>query len=115
MLTIGCVSEDKKVNVVAGAVFFGIAGVFVSLAVNAIYESFNEYADRKVVYFNSLFDKDSNHIKGEIKDLAFDKIKDFQDKNDSEDQANIFKLQNFYYLASHNVKERKFIIRKFQD
>jgi hypothetical protein len=115
MITIGCVSEDRKVNVAAGAVIFGLSGVFITLAVNAIYDNFNQYSDRKVVYFNSLFDKNSNHIESEINDLAFDKIKDFKEKNKSENEINVFRINNNYYLTSQNMKEKKYSIRKFED
>lgn len=78
-------------------------------------ESFNSYANRKVVYIHSIFDKDSNHVLGEIQLLAFDKIRNFIDKNTTLTSQTLFKQNNVYYLGNYNKTDQEYIIRKFQD
>ena len=70
LITTGAVSEQQQNNAVMVGAMFGVAGVLIAYAVsNPTLESFNSYANRKVVYIHSLFDKDSNHVLGEIQPL----------------------------------------------
>lgn len=122
LVTIGSVSQEQQ-QVGAGAIvgsMFGIAGVIAGSLIdsaisNPTMESFNSYANRKVVYINGLFDKDANHIKGEIAPLAFDKIRIFFDKNTDVSSQTLYKLDNIYYFGYLDNTTKEYTIRKFKD
>lgn len=122
LVTVGSVSEEQQqvstASIIGG--MFGavgsIAGSLIDAAVsNPTLESFNSYANRKVVYINGLFDKDGNHIKGEIEPLAFDKIRKFFDKNDDVSSPTLYKLDNIYYFGYYDNETKSYTIRKFED
>lgn len=120
IVTIGSVSvEEQKVSsaMIIGGMFGAvgaIAGSLIDAAIsNPTMESFNSYANRKVVYINCLFDKEANHINGEIQPLAFDKIRIFGDNNKDISSQTLFKIDNIYYLGFYETK--KYTIRKFED
>jgi hypothetical protein len=122
LVTIGSVSQQEQpVSVVAVAGgMFGMAGAIASTMISAAIsnptmESFNAYANRKVVYINGLFDKDANHIKGEIDPLAFDKIRIFFDKDTDVSSQTLYKLDNIYYFGYYDNKTKEYTIRKFKD
>lgn len=122
LVTIGSVSQEQQqvsAGVIAGSMF-GIAGAIAASLIDAAVsnptmESFNAYANRKVVYINGLFDKDSNHIKGEIDPLAFDKIRVFFDKNTDVSSQTLYKIDNIYYLGYYENVSKEYTIRKFKD
>lgn len=122
LVTIGSVSQEQQ-KVGAGAIagsMFGIAGAIAGSLIDAAIsnptmESFNAYANRKVVYINGLFDKDANHIKGEIDPLAFDKIRVFFDKNTNVSSQTLYKLDNIYYFGYYDNSKKEYTIRKFKD
>lgn len=122
LVTMGSVSQQEQpVSVVAVAGgMFGMAGAIASTMISAAIsnptmESFNAYANRKVVYINGLFDKDANHIKGEIDPLAFDKIRVFFDKNTDVSSQTLYKLDNIYYFGYYDNTTKEYTIRKFKD
>jgi hypothetical protein len=59
-----------------------------------------------------LFDANFNHIKGEIKENAFDKMKDFKSNNKG---STVFKYKDYYIKTSYNTFSKDFIFRKFTD
>jgi hypothetical protein len=113
--TLGSVSEVRDSGPAVGGMF-GVVGVLMYYALsNPTLENFNAYANRKVVYFNSLLDKNGNHVKEDLKPLAFDKIQSFMmDKKDITSQT-IFKINESYYLGYYENKLQKFSILKFTD
>lgn len=116
LVTIGSVSQEQQNATMMYGGMFGAAGVLIAVAIsNPTMESFNAYANRKVVYINSLFDKDVNHINGEIGPLAFDKIRFFFDKNTAVSSQTLYKLDNIYYLGYYDTKTKEYTIRKFND
>lgn len=122
LITIGSVSQEQQ-QVGTGAIVGGmfgalgsIAGSMIDAAVsNPTMESFNAYANRKVVYINGLFDKDANHVKGEIDPLAFDKIRIFFDKDTNVSSQTLYKLDNIYYFGYYDNLKKEYTIRKFKD
>lgn len=122
LVTIGSVSEQQQ-QVGTGAIVGGmfgavgsIAGSLIDSAIsNPTMESFNSYANRKVVYINGLFDKEFTHIKGEIEPLAFDKIRIFFDKNTDVSSQTLYKINNIYYLGYYDNLAKQYTIRKFID
>ncbi|HWS60956.1 MAG TPA: hypothetical protein VN182_08510, partial [Flavobacterium sp.] len=122
LVTIGSVSQEQQqagTGAMVGGMFGAlgsIAGSLIDAAIsNPTMESFNAYANRKVVYINGLFDKDSNHIKGEIDPLAFDKIRVFFDKNTNVSSQTLYKLDNTYYFGYYDNLKKEYTIRKFKD
>lgn len=98
------------------------------LYVNPTYDNFNSYKNRRVIYINCLFDKDINHISGELKPIAFDKIQDFLIEDDNhisatlfsnpenkEKSKTVFKMDSNYYLGHYDNEKKRYIIRKFED
>ena len=122
LITIGSVSLEQQqasTGAIVGGMFGAlgsIAGSLIDAAIsNPTMDSFNAYANRKVVYINGLFDKDANHIKGEIAPLAFDKIRLFFDKNTNVSSQTLYKLDNIYYFGYYDNITKEYIIRKFKD
>lgn len=116
LITIGSVSEAG--NPGAQAVFsqFGFIGAIIGAAMlNPTMSSFNSYANRQVVKTAGLFDKDNNHQKGDLKPLAYDKIRIFFEKNKETSSQILFKMQELYYVGSYDKKTKEYTIRKFAD
>lgn len=121
LITLGSVSEIKQAGspvfvgaglagIAASAIAGGLAGYY-----NATMDSFNSYSNRKVVKIECLFDKDNNHIQGELQPLAFDKIRTFFDDNTDVSSKTLFKFESAYYLGYYDNKTKEYIIRKFVD
>lgn len=121
LVTIGCISQEQQssTGVIVGGMFGAlgsIAGSLIEAAIsNPTMENFNSYANRKVVYINGLFDKEGNHLKGEINPLAFDKIRAFFDKNSNVSSQTLYKLDKNYYLGYYDNETKEYIIRIFKD
>lgn len=115
LITLGSVSEVRDSNSqILGQ--FGAIGALVAVAIsNPSMESFNSYANRKVVKIDCLFGKDFNHIKGDVQPLAFDKIRSFFDANRDVSSQTLFKMNSLYYLGYYDNKTKEYIIRKFTD
>lgn len=101
---------------------FGLAGALASAAVVAIYaiynptmENFNSYSKRKVVKIDGLFNKEGNHINGELQPLAFDKIRTFFDNYSDVSSQTLFKMTDSYYLGYYDNTSKEYTIRRFTD
>lgn len=117
LIKIGSVSElqQNNSNVMYGAMLGGIAGALIAAAIsNPTYDNFSSYANRKVVYINSLFDINNNHVKGVINPIAFDKIQNYLGKNNPISPT-IFQMDNNYYLGKFNEIAKTYVIMKFTD
>jgi len=116
LIAFGGVSSEQQSAGQTAMSQFGLIGALVSVAVyNPGMESFNSYANRKVVKIEGLFDNEGNHIKGELQPLAFDKIRTFFDKNKDVSSQTLFKMGDFYNLGYYDNKTKEYIIRKFAD
>ncbi|MBS7256674.1 hypothetical protein [Flavobacterium branchiicola] len=62
-----------------------------------------------------LFDNEGNNIKGDLKPLAFDKIRTFFDDNNDVSSQTLFKMESAYYLGYYDNKTKEYTIRKFMD
>ncbi len=117
MTTIGCVSDLQTSSgaMLAGGMF-GLAGALIAVAIsNPTMDNFNAYDNRKVVYINSLFDKEGKHVNGAVKALAFDKIKLFLEDNKKRESETLFKFNGSYYLGYYDTGNKTYQIRKFND
>lgn len=116
LIAFGGVSSEQQSAGQTAMSQFGLIGALVSVAVyNPGMESFNSYANRKVVKIEGLFDNEGNHIKGELQPLAFDKIRTFFDKNKDVSSQTLFRMGDFYNLGYYDNKTKEYIIRKFAD
>jgi hypothetical protein len=117
LITFGGASAVQQSGVQAGITSqFGLIGALVAATVfNPTMESFNSYSNRKVVKIEGIFDKQGNHIKGDLQPLAFDKIRTFFDKNNDVSSQILFKISDFYYLGYYDNKTKEYTIRKFAD
>lgn len=137
LLTIGSVTELNGGGTMMpmgvpgfGAGSFGTSSIpnFHYMYINPTYDNFNSYKNRKVVYINCLFNKDDNHVSGELEPIAFDKIQEFlsiDDKQDAislfsnpvnkEKSKTVFKMDSNYYLGHYDNERKRYVIRKFTD
>lgn len=137
LLTIGSVTDLNGGGMMIpmgvpgfGGGSFGSSSIptFQYMYINPTYDNFNSYKNRKVVYINCLFDKDDNHISGELKPIAFDKIQEFLSIDDKEDSISlfsnpenkeksktVFKMDSNYYLGHYDNETKRYVIRKFTD
>ena len=83
-LTLGSASDVQNTNAVSyGGMIGGFSGALtgaligLSIPSNYTMDNIESYNDRVVIYINCLFDKNFNHITGEKKQLAFDKLRLF--------------------------------------
>ncbi|OXA81871.1 hypothetical protein SAMN05444397_105286 [Flavobacterium aquidurense] len=116
LISLGSVSEVRATLGQAVLGNFGAVGSIVSSIVyNPTLESFNSYERRKVVKIDGLFDKNDNHLTENLQPLAFDKIRNFFDKNTDVSSQTLFKMTNNYYVGYYDNKAKEYVIRKFAD
>lgn len=115
LITFGGISAVRQSTGQAVMNQFGlIGGIIGAVAFNPAMESFNSYSNRKVVKIEGLFDKNGNHIKGDLQPLAFDKIRTFFDDNTDVSSQTLFKMDS-YYLGYYDNKTKEYVIRRFAD
>jgi len=121
LVTIGSVSKEQQNNTGAmvGAMF-GVAGVLAGALIDAAIDnptmqSFDSYANRKVVYITGLFDQEGKHIEGEINPIAFDKLRIFLDKKTDFTSQTLYKMNQSYYFGYYDNTTKEYTIRRFQD
>ena len=74
--------------------------------------AFNSFSNNKTTRIESLFDENFNHVEGEIKENAFDKMIDFKSNNKG---STVFKYKDFYIKTEYMSFTKDFIFRKFTD
>ena len=74
--------------------------------------AFNSFSNNKTTRIESLLDENFNHLEGEIKENAFDKMKDFKSNNKG---STVFKYKDFYIKTEYMSFSKEFIFRKFTD
>lgn len=116
-LVIGGVSPPQQNGAMIGGMIGGFTGAMIGSALSSNYSvnNLNSYNNRKVVYIQSIFDKDFNHIEGETKKLAFDKLRLFVEKNDQLTNQTVFKLGSNLYLLALNKKNKEYLFYKFEE
>lgn len=114
ILTLGSVSQTNGNALMIGSMF-GVAGVLVASAINPTMDSFNSYANQKVVYTNCLFNKEIEHITGNVPEFPFDKIRKYLDTNKGLKSKTLFKFNENYYLGFYEKSEAKYTFKKFEE
>lgn len=114
-LTLGSASEVQNNNSMIYAGNLGLAGALISIALTSNYtmNNINSYNNRIVVYINCLFDKNFNHINGEKKQLAFDKLRLFISENKLENSV-AFKMADKLIYGGYN-SNKKFVFYSFSN
>ena len=74
--------------------------------------AFNSFSNNKTTRIESLLDENFNHLEGEIKENAFDKMKEFKSNNKG---STVFKYKDFYIKTEYMSFSKDFIFRKFTD
>ncbi|MBW1657893.1 hypothetical protein [Flavobacterium quisquiliarum] len=94
---------------------------------NYTVENLISYKDKIVFYTNCLFDSNFNHVKGEIKSSAFDKVRAFIEENNEIRESVtllttslykdliLFKHNTNLYLGNYNKKNKKYQIFSFSE
>ncbi|MCM0665596.1 hypothetical protein [Flavobacterium tyrosinilyticum] len=116
LITFGGISSVGQSTGQVTANQFGLIGALVGAAFfSPTMDNFNAYANRKVVKIEGLFDNQDNHIKGDLKPLAFDKIRTFFDEYKDVSSQILFNMDAVYYLGYYDNKTKEYTIRKFVD
>ena len=115
--TIGGVSLVQNNDAAMAGALFGVAGVLISAAISSNFslDNLNSYKNRKVVYINSTLDSNFKHIPGEIKKLAFDKLRLFDEQNINLEFKTIFKSNSNLYFGGYQYKSNSYNFYKFED
>lgn len=101
-------------------------GLFVTYGPNYAFQNLVTYKEKKVIYVNCLFDLNFNHLQGEPKKLAFEKVRKFVDESpdiidkpvfsNSEKlykDVTLFKFGNGLYVGSYNSPNNEYKIFSF--
>lgn len=84
-----------------------------TVVMNPTYYSYNSYTSSKSTYFTSKFDSDFNHVKGNISDNVFEKIKTFSDKQKYITAEDVFFHNNQLYFGYFNLKKATYNLVPF--
>lgn len=124
LMTIGCISAESSGG---GAPMMGMGGfgmpmggstMMMPIPANFMMMSYNSYKGRRSIATKSLFNKDFTHISGELKDLAFDKIKKFEDDYmgiSSLKLQTIFRQGTDYIFGCYDEDLEQYSFRKYTD
>jgi hypothetical protein len=125
LLTIGSVSNERANGggmgmMPMGGMGFGGGSPRFVMSFSPIYFNnasnyFDSYANRKVVYLNSLLNSDAKHIDGEVPELAFDKMKKFIERFYDFTAQTVYKINGAYYLGYYNKMTKQYVIRQFSE
>ena len=116
-LILGGVSKIQQNSAMMYGGMFGVSGVLIGMALSSNYSmnNLNSYKQRKVVYINCLFDKDFNHLEGEVKKTGFDELRVFSESNDNLIAPVVFKLNSKLYYGGNDMKLGSYQFYKFKD
>ncbi len=122
LLTIGTVSDESSGG--GGGMMpmggFGVGPTHFTSNFSYVYFNnptinFDSYANRRVVYLNSLFNENAQHIEGEVPELAFDKMKEFSKRFYEFTILTVYKSAGDYYLGYYNINNKQYVIRQFTE
>ena len=117
-IILGGVSAPKEdQSVMVGGIIGGFTGALIAAAIssNSTAANLNSYEDKKIVYIQSVFDKDFNHVPGAYKKLAFDKLRLFIENSRELSNHSTFKLGRDLYLLAFDKKKNEYSFYKFQE
>jgi len=115
LITIGALSQGNPNGVSSIGGVFGLAGILVATALNPTMDSFQSFSNQKVIYAHCLFDKNLNHIDGNVPEFSFDRIRNYLDTNKELKSKTLFKFNDYYYLGFYLKNEEKYFFKKFKE
>jgi len=101
-----------------GGILLGIAsgvGSVASGGSTVFMDDFLYDGSLQVNYFETHLDLKSQYLKKEQEILATDYIAQFLEQKKDISLASTFKFKNYYILGYYDAKEKKYVLRKFQD
>jgi hypothetical protein len=84
----------------------------ISLFFNPSQFAFNSYSNTKSIRIAGLFDSEFNHIEGEMKENAFDKMKSHS-KSSNNITDIVFKYKDFFIQGKYTRNSKTYFLRKF--
>jgi len=116
-LTIGGYKEQAKGGPPMVMPGLGSIGAFgnVSFFFNPVMLAYNSSANTKSTRIESLFDRNFNHIKGEIKKNAFDKMQETSTENSSDSGQTVFKYHDYFIMGSYYPWKKEYVLQKFEN
>ena len=118
-LTIGGVSLEENNNslIMYGGMIGGAAGGLIGGIIAASFsnDNLNSYSNRKVIYINSVFDQNFNHIPGEIEKLPFDKLRAFAEEKKDLKKPTVFKFKSDLFFGAYNSENKSYSFFKFKN
>lgn len=116
--TIGGVSLDETTNPYNsfGGIIGGATGSIIESIIIASFSNnnLNSYRNRKVIYINSVFDKNFNHISGEIEKLPFDKLRAFAEEKKKLERPTVFKFKSDLFFGAYDSENKSYSFFKFK-
>lgn len=116
--TIGGVSMEEKNNsyMLYGTLIGGVTGGLIGglIATSFSNDNLNSYKNRKVIYINSVFDQNFNHITGEIEKLPFDKLRAFAEEKKKLERPTVFKFKSDLFFGGYDSKIKSYSFFKFK-
>lgn len=116
--TIGGVSLEDNNNpyIMYGGMVGGVTGGVVGAILVASFSNnnLNSYKNRKVIYINSVFDQNFNHIPGEIEKLPFDKLRAFAEEKKKLERPTVFKFKSDLFFGGYDSKNKNYSFFKFK-
>ena len=115
LLSIGAVSmEPPKTSY---ATYFGLMGAIADIALSKpSLNNLDAYANRKVMFFNTVLNNEWEPTTIDLQDLALDQINDFINEHQKDiSQINLSIKNNVYYLGYYSKKEKVYQWKPFVD
>lgn len=100
-------------NILLG-VSLGVAGV-ISGNSSFLLDDLADNTNMQMLYFETNLDQAFNYKKKEQQLLAVDYISQFLQENENAGLTSTFKFKDYYILGYYDRKEKKYLLRKFQD
>ena len=117
--TIGGVSLEDNNNsfIIYGGMIGGATGSIIGSVIAASFsnDNLNSYSKRKVIYINSVFDQNLNHIPGEIEKLPFDKLRAFAEEKKDLEKPTVFKFKSDLFFGAYDSKNKSYSFFKFKN
>lgn len=117
-LTLGGVSPPQQNGaVLAGGMLGGLSGALIASAIASNYSAGNleSYQNKKIVYVQTILDSNFNHVQGQYRKRAFDKLRVFVEKNEQLTNHTIFKFNEKLYLLAFNKNNKAYSVYRFEE
>lgn len=116
-MVLGGVSDIQQGSMALLGGMYGVTGVLIGMALSSNYSlnNLNSYSQRKVVYINCLFDKDFNHLDGEVKKTAFDEVRAFSEEKSKLTSPVLFKMNSSLFYGGFDKETGNYSFYKFKD